>query len=113
MNLQAHPVSFPPSNREAERLAALSELRVIDPGTAALLEGFGELASVATQCPVAWISFVDAEHELVVSVHGARARLIDRAGSQAGEIVEGGVPIAIQSPNMPLPIEAEGRIAYF
>jgi len=113
MNLQAYQVSPPPSNREAERLAVLAELRATDSGTAALLDGFAELASAAAQCPIAWLSFVAPEHEFVASVHGARARVIVRAGSQAEELIEAGVPIAVQNPTAALPIESESKIAYY
>ncbi|MHB8635366.1 MAG: GGDEF domain-containing protein [Fimbriimonadaceae bacterium] len=106
-------MSPPISDREAERLALLAELRTSDSATADLLDGFAELASIVAQCPIAWLSFVAPEHELVATIYGARARVIDREGSLGQAIVDRGVPIAVQNPTQPMPLLSEAKLAYF
>jgi diguanylate cyclase (GGDEF)-like protein len=94
-------------------LEELAELGATDSATAGLLEGFTELASEVAQCPIAWVSFMAAEHEVGAIVWGGRARVIPREESQGQELIETGIPIAVQTPTRALPVESDRRIAYY
>lgn len=113
MKLQAYEWSEMQPQREAERLALLAELGATDSATAALLDGYPEAAAGIAQCPIAWISFLTAEHDVPIAVHGTRARVILADESQAQPLVVGAAPVATQNPALAVPIEADFYLAYF
>lgn len=100
------------SNNEAERLARIAESRASDPATAALLEGYAELASELSQCPMAWLSLATPNHEVVCSAFGIAPHMIELEGSLLHGIIEAGVPLAFNFPTERLPIEDRPTVAY-
>ena len=62
---------------------------------------------------MAWLSFLAAEHEFVVSWHGVRAGVIPRKESLAQQLVEAGVPVAMNNPTSGLPIDQGAEVAYY
>lgn len=112
MSLQAYIVTPQPSQREAERLALVSDFRSNESATASLTEGFAELAATIAQTPIAWISFVAAEHEFAISAFGARMQVVAADEGIGRSLVAGGMPVAYQHPSQSLPVDAGATIAY-
>ncbi|HLK13561.1 MAG TPA: diguanylate cyclase [Fimbriimonadaceae bacterium] len=113
VRIQARELSSSTNEKEAERLAALTELRVSDSGTSGLLEGFPELAAAAAQCPIAWLSFATSDHEFVSSAVGTAGAVIALDGSQIEDLLTSAAPIAVQNPTKALPVEGGSEFAYY
>ena len=83
----------PPNERD--RLQKLKSLRVLDTEREGMFDGIARLAGELCQCPLVFISLIDAERQWFMSRIGLDADACARDGSLCAETILGSSPLVI------------------
>ncbi|MCW7537753.1 PAS domain S-box protein [Aquabacterium sp. A7-Y] len=81
---------------EAQRLATLRELRILDTGPEACFDTAVRLAAQVADCPVALLTLVDAERQWFKATHGTSLRETPRAQSCCARTILSDAPLVLE-----------------
>ena len=81
--------------REKERLARLRALNLLDPGLDASLGSIVTLAAQITECPAAFISFIESERQIIRSRLGLELAMIPRERSICSDTILSDEPLLL------------------